>query len=314
LAQGHFQTTTGVSQAYFRGGIRMFCNTPRGQGPQRKCRTPRRERPGSGYQEEQPVAGPIEQVLNDASQFPALPKELNARQGTPGRKARRSHTAWGQIPSEGGMPTRTRSLSRDMREEPSQQGSSHVDEEAPRGSSRSRAYSHDAGVDALAELVNADEPRTVRSALKKPKDNVALGAGGFEEQEMIRKMKELMDSFQDLKSKQGFTDTDSQMGMVFNRLLTSKPTEHEAEPIKKTCVDFGQDDEVATTEVVRPRRMSNPRAPTMELPTGMSWEYPLTKEEKKARVVMISDAEIDGLQEENAALQEEVGRRVDQSK
>jgi len=292
----------------------MFCNTPRGQGPQRKCRTPRRERPGSGYQEEQPVAGPIEQVLNDASQFPELPKELNARQGTPGRKARRSHTAWGQIPSEGGMPTRARSLSREpSREEPSrsQQGSSHVDEEAPR-SSRSRAYSHDAGVDALnAESENADMPRTPRSALKKPKDNVAFDAGEAEEQELVKQMQEMAERLRSLKSKNGCADTDSHMGMVFNHLLTSKPTEHEAKPIKKTCVDFGQEDEVATTEVVRPRRMSNPRAPTMELPTGMSWEYPLTKEEKKARVVMISDAEIDGLQEENAALQEEVGRRTE---
>lgn len=296
----------------------MMSHTPRGQGPERKCRTPRRERPGSGYQE--PAAGPrIEHVLNDASQFPELPKDLNVIPR--GRKARRSHTAWAQIPSEGGMPSRTRSLSRDMREEPSQQGSSHNDEEAPRGSARSRAYSHDAGVDAFADIV---EPRTVRSALKKPKDNAAFDAGELEKQETDKRMEALLQAMRDMDAhlkSSGRTDSAAQMGTLLNlnltRLQTSKPTEDKAEPSKKTCVDFGQDDEdsVAIEEVVRPRRLSNPRAPAMELPTGGSWEYPLTKEEKKARVVMISDAEIDGLQEENAALQEEVGRRtVDQSK
>lgn len=298
----------------------MMSHTPRGQGPaypERKCRTPRRERPGSGYQE--PPAGRIEQVLNDASQFPELPKDLNVIPR--GRKARRSHTAWAQIPSEGGMPSRTRSLSRDMREEPSQQGSSHIDEEAPRGSARSRAYSHDAGVDAFADIV---EPRTVRSALKKPKDNAAFDVGELEKQESLAKKQEaLMQAMLDLNAEYksiGCIDSESQMGRMLNLNLTRmqepKPTEDEAEPSKKTCVNFGQDDEDSVAiEVARPRRLSNPRAPTMELPTGMSWEYPLTKEEKKARVVMISGAEIDGLQEENAALQEEVGRRtVDQSK
>jgi len=197
-----------------------------------------------------------------------------------------------------------------MREEPSRQGSTHVDEE-PR-SSRSRAYSHDAGVDAMAEATNTDEPRAVRSALKKPKESVAYDvyAGDDPEiQESMRIMREHMQKVQEKLRSKG-ENADAGMGMMLNQMLTSKPNEQEPEPSKKApVVDFGQDDEAAATEVVRPRRLSNPRAP-MELPTGMSWEYPMTKEDKKARLVSIAVAENESLQEENEALQEEVRKTV----
>lgn len=265
---------------------------------QRKCVTPRRERPGAALQKG-PV--PIENVLDDASQFPQLPNGLNLLPR--GRKARRSHGAW----DEQGMPTRTRSLSRASLEQTSQQGSSHADEQQKQGC-RARAYSHDAGVDALKEKAEATTPR---SSLKKPRDSMASDVGVGGNAALAKLQKEMQEKMLEMVALMG----QSQVGMQLNQMLATLPSESEAKgpairneretkPTRKPCAD-GAAEEV---EVVRPRRLSNPGTNALEPPSGVSWEYPLTKNEKKARVVLISEVEIDSLQDENAALQEELSR------
>merc|ERR1712107_613836 len=84
------------------------------------------------------------------------------------------------------------------------------------------------------------------------------------------------------------SDVQTQMAAQLTRLLDSAATE----PAKETDMSEGVS--------MRPRRISNPRP--MEAPGGASWEYPLSKEEKKARVVLISSAEIESLEEEVARL------------
>lgn len=263
---------------------------------QRKCVTPRRERPDAAFEKE---TVPIENVFDDASQFPRLP---NGETLLPrGRKARRSHGAWG----EQGVPTRTRSLSRASLEKTSQQGSSRVDEQQNQGG-RARAYSHDAGVDALKEKA---EPGTPRSSLKKPRDSMCSDTGVGGNAALAKLQREMQEKMLEMAALMG----QSQVGMQLNQMLASLPSElnakgpairneQELKPTGKPCADGAADD----IEVVRPRRLSIPRRNALEPPSGVSWEYPLTKNEKKARVVLISEVEIDSLQDENAALQEEL--------
>lgn len=229
--------------------------------------------------------------MTDASQFPQLPVGLNL--APRGRKARRSHTAW----DEQDMPARTRSLSRTSLEQEPQQGL------------RSRARSLDAGVDAFTEKAEA---RTPRSSLKKPQESMAADAGDGENEAIAKCQKELQEKMLEMAAMCG---GQAQMGMRLNQIIATLPSgleakgpafrnEQETKPTTKPCAD-GTAEEVA---VVRPRRLSNPGAKALELPSGVSWEYPLTKNEKKTRVVLISEVEIDSLQDENDALQQEVSR------
>lgn len=278
-----------------------FCNqgprTPRNS--RQECRTPRRERRSAAPQVQQQ---PIENVLQDASHFPCLSKSLLAT-AVRGRKQRsRSFSAL----DDNGMPTRSQSNPRERptreREQPSQQDSSEAEE--PQPTSRARAYSCDAGVDAIVEAAAA-APRTPRGGLKKPRDS---GASIVDDEEVIKMEKEMQELLAKLVAKRGGCTVGMQLNQMLAAALPQEsetaadvmPNEPEAKSTSKPCVD----DKAEEVEVVRPRRLSNPRSNALELPTGLSWEYPLTKNEKKARVVMISDIEKDILEDECVALQE----------
>merc|ERR1719506_547170 len=225
-----------------------------------RCVTPRRERPGAGFQQE-PV--PIESVLYDASHFLQLPNGVDLLPR--GRKARRSHGAW----DEQGAPTRTRSLSRTSLEQTSKQADSCGDEQ-PNQNCRARAYSHDAGVNALKEKA---EPGTPRSSLKKPKDSMPSDIGGRENVALAKLQKEMHEKMLEMAALMG----QSQVGMQLNQMLASLPSEsdakgpairneQEAEPTRKPCADGVAGD----IEVVRPRRLSDPRRNALEPPSGVS--------------------------------------------
>jgi hypothetical protein len=119
--------------------------------------------------------------------------------------------------------------------------------------------------------------------LKKPRSSTGEGGAKSEalaklQEEMQQKMKEMMS----LMGESQASDVQTQMAAQLTKLLDSAATE----PTQEADM--------------RARRLSNPRL--MEAPNGASWEYPLSKEEKKARVVMISSAEIESLNEEIANL------------
>lgn len=288
-----------------------FCNqgprTPR--STRQECRTPRRERPSAAPQVEQK---PIEHVLQDASHFPCLSKSLFATAAR-GRKQRsRSFSAL----DDNGMPTRSQSNPRERptreREQPAQQDNSEAEE--PQPTSRARAYSCDAGVDAIVEAA-ATAPRTPRGGLKKPRDS---GVSVVDDED-IRLEKEMQAVLAKMVAKRGGCTTGMQLNKILAAALPQEsetttadvmPNEPEAKSTSQPCVD----DAVAEVEVVRPRRLSNPRSNALELPTGVSWEYPLTKNEKKARVVMISDIEKDILEDEVVALQERVALQEENSR
>jgi len=134
--------------------------------------------------------------------------------------------------------------------------------------------------------------------LKKPRPSI--GEGGAEsaelaklQEEMQQKMKEMM-ALQMKMSKSQASDVQTQMAAQLTKLLDSAA----AEPTQEPQQTAGSTEDGTKEVAMRPRRLSNPRP--MEAPGGSSWEYPLSKEEKKARVVMISSAEIDSLTEELA--------------
>jgi hypothetical protein len=191
-------------------------------------------------------------------------------------------------------------------EQASQQDSSHVEEQHKQGC-RARAYSHDAGVDAFTEKAEVGTPR---SSLKKPRDSMASDAG-VDDAALAKWRKELQEKLLEMVPLMG----ESQVGMQLNQMLAALPSgidakgpafrnEQETKPTRKPCADGAAEE----AEVVRPRRLSKPGTNALELPLGVSWEYPLTKSEKKARVVLISEVEIDSLQDENYALQDELSR------
>jgi len=240
--------------------------------------------------------------LQDAAHFPCLSKSLLAT-AVRGRKQRsRSFSAL----DDNGMPTRSQSNPRERptreREQPAQQDNSEAEE--PQPTSRARAYSCDAGVDAIVEAA-ATAPRTPRGGLKKPRDS---GVSVVDDED-IRLEKEMQAVLAKLVAKRGGCTVGMQLNQMLAAALPQEsettadtmPNEPEAKSASKPCLD----NTVEEVEVVRPRRLSNPRSNALELPTGVSWEYPLTKNEKKARVVMISDIEKDILEDENKALQEE---------
>lgn len=122
------------------------------------------------------------------------------------------------------------------------------------------------------------------------------------QEEMQQKMKEMMS----LMSKSQASNVHTQTAMQLQKLLDSAATELGQEKDKEEAATATED--VPKEVAMRPRRQSNPRPPVIQPPAGGSgWEFPLTKEDKKARVVMISEAEIDSLTEENSSLTEEVG-------
>jgi hypothetical protein len=102
------------------------------------------------------------------------------------------------------------------------------------------------------------------------------------QEEMQQKMKEMMA----LMGQSHASDVQTQMAAQLTKLLDSAATEP-AQADKS---------EESREMIMRSRRLSDPRP--MEAPGGASWEYPLSQEEKKARVVMISSAEIESLHEE----------------
>jgi len=285
-----------------------FCNMlrPNTPGRVRGCRTPKRDRPGHQNAEQPDL--PVEFVLQDASHFPALPKELP---GLPrGRKDRRGCGAWEDL--QGGDVPRasSRSLSRSGRaractfdNDDTFDNGEDAQQHARLG--RARACSFDTAADPT-ERSEKDKlkPTTPRSSsLKKPRPStgeseVESGALAKLQEEMHQKMKEMMA----LMGKSEASDVQTLMAAQLTKMLDSATTEpaHETEQIAGCTED--NTNEVA----MRPRRISNPRP--MEAPLGSSWEYPLSKEEKKARVVMISSAEIDCLTEENGCLIKEVAR------
>lgn len=286
---------------------------PRASPSQRQCRTPRRERGqfvgsvrGAAPQD---AKVPIELQLQDASEFPVLPKDMTV--APRGRKARRSGSAWSDINE--GMTPRARSLSKDPRERVSHEESTHV----PQPERRSRAYSCDAGADAIADAeAEKAVPRAPRSGLKKPRESLDSVTCGAEKSMLAKLQQEMQEKMRQMAHLLG---GGQHVGMQLNQMLAKLPTDLEAEAVALPVVQdakprpsFGADDtSEADAESVSPtrrRRLSNPRSAPLELPSGGSWEYPLTKEEKKARVVMIGEAEIDSLQDENDDLQELVSR------
>jgi hypothetical protein len=125
--------------------------------------------------------------------------------------------------------------------------------------------------------------------LKKPRSSTGEGGAKSEalaklQEEMQQKMKEMMS----LMGESQASDVQTQMAAQLTKLLDSAATEP------------AQEADSSGDVTMRVRRLSNPRL--MEAPNGASWEYPLSKEEKKARVVMISSAEIESLNEEIANL------------
>merc|ERR1719181_1047889 len=93
------------------------------------------------------------------------------------------------------------------------------------------------------------------------------------------------------------SDAQTQLASMMTNLIGSAVDEVESAQNKQSASSAAD----TTKEVTKgQRRLSNPSTPRpMEAPGGSSWEYPLSKDEKKARVVMISSAEIECLTEEN---------------
>jgi len=98
------------------------------------------------------------------------------------------------------------------------------------------------------------------------------------QEEMWQKMKQMMALMGE--SQAAAVDVQTQMAAQLTKMLDSAATE----PAQVTD----------PAQVTQTLRLSRP----MEAPGGASWEYPLSQEEKKARVVMISSAEIESLHEE----------------
>lgn len=245
-------------------------------GRERGGMTPRRERPGH---QKEGLDVPVELALKDAYHFPALPKELPALPR--GRKDRRACGAWEDL--QGGDNTRasSRSVSRSRR--------AIEKEDAQENQSRARACSFDAVPDDTERRKADSVPTTPRSSiLKKPRPSTSEGdvnsaALAKLQEEMQQKMKEMMA----LMGESQASDVQTQMAAQLTKLLDSAATE----PAQVT-----DKSEELREMTMRSRRLSDPRP--MEAPGGASWEYPLSQEEKKARVVMISSAEIESLHEE----------------
>jgi hypothetical protein len=134
----------------------------------------------------------------------------------------------------------------------------------------------------------------------------ADGAASAEIAELEKAMQENLLRMAALKG----LHTQAQVGMQLNQILAALPNELETKVPSKSNEAMEPEKIAEDTEVSRPRRLSNPsQMSTFELPSGSSWEYPLSKTEKQARVVMISSVEIDYLEEENAALQQALRTR-----
>lgn len=264
---------------------------PRTPQRERSGRTPNRERPS--HQNAGQSNLPVEVVLQAyAAHFPALPRDQTVLPR--GRKDRRGACPWDDF---GGCDSRTssRSCSRGhFREE-------DVEEERPVG--RSRACSFDMAADGREQ--KDSRPTTPRGGLKKPRQSIGDGdvekakQAEITQQEIQQKMKELMALMGP------GSDTQTHLATQLTKLLDSAATEFTNENNASSAED--------TTKELTTRRLSNPTNPStprsMEAPPGgSSWEYPLTKEEKKARIVMISSAEIECLTEENHSLNEEMAR------
>jgi len=275
----------------------------RGQQNERGTRTPCRDRPAQRAASQPDLLAEL--ALQDASQFPALPTQLP---GLPrGRKDRRSCEDWENF--KAGDPNRpssrpsSRSVSRSGRFKKDQIAQDCHD------TGRTRACSFDAAVDTVEHSEKEERkpaPTTPRSSiLKKSRSSTGRDDGDSEAQEKLAKVQEelqqKMKEMMALMGKSQASDVQTQMAQHLTKLLDSAATEPAAHQTQQTVPST----EDSSKEIsMRPRRLSNPQP----APSGSSWEYPLSKEEKKARVVMISSAEIDSLTEENGCLIEEVAR------
>lgn len=257
--------------------------------------TPRRERPAT--------TDTCPPLLCD-DDFPALP---SAGLGylPRGRRDRRGSRTW----NEDAVQNRTRSLSKPRarsvtRAEETETGDELF--EAPRGG-RVRTCSVDAGLDALEEdaaKCNQTSHAGPKSALKK-KAPAAEDAAPKEMTAMMQaEMAALMRKYQEMARTQGAdVDVACLLGTTLNQSVCHMDkADAENAPIAGKVCKVQTEGEASAQEEIRPRRLSGANPVPAGLTGRASWDYPLSCNEKKTRVIRLQAMENASLADENESL------------
>jgi len=263
-----------------RAGVATPRRTPR----RSRHETPKKDRPECPKATDEPVFAPED--------FPELPNELTVLPR--GRKDRRGAWAWNdQDGEEAGRP-RTRSLSRSGATGRSS-GSNGKPETATSG--RARAMSADA--------VQQEEPAPAakpKSCLKTPRSSLCKNAEGGDDRtsgEIAMASEELKAQLQRmaglLRKSQASSDIDVETALAsqLSQLLANMGSD-DAGDKGKSDPDEQQNDRRCETPSRRVSLGTSASAP----PGSAAWEYPMSSNEKKARVIMLSAMENESLLEE----------------
>lgn len=254
--------------------------------------TPRRERPAASH------ACPPQLGDEDFPELPSAGLGFLPR----GRKDRRASWDW----SQNGVEDRARSLSKPRARSVTKAETDDEQVEAPRGG-RVRTYSVDAGLDALeqdAAKCTQGSQAGPKSALKKktpvaedtiPKEMAAM---------MQAEMAALVKKYQAMSQTQGAeVDVACLLGTTLNQSICQLGNaDTENAPVAGKVGKVQMEGEAAAQEEIRPRRHSG----TMPVPAGpnggASWDYPLSCNEKKTRVIYLQAMENDSLADEMESL------------